>query len=61
MVNTFAHWPNTRQGWVDFTAVCPCGTIAAWEQHGSGPTGHYRIVCRRCAPRGSGTAVRPTP
>jgi hypothetical protein len=54
MMTTFSHWPRPAEGTVEFTADCPCGAAAVWEQHGTnagGATARYRITCRRCAPR----------
>jgi hypothetical protein len=54
MRTTFATWPLPVQGRVVFTAPCPCGRDALWEQDGCGPGGYYHIACSRrsdCLPR----------
>jgi hypothetical protein len=48
MTVTFASWPIPPQGRITFTASCPCGTDALWEQLGVGEVAAYRIHCGGC-------------
>jgi hypothetical protein len=45
MTRTFAAWPQAPQGRVDFTASCPCGRDAVWNQVGLGTVDVYVISC----------------
>jgi hypothetical protein len=44
-LSTFAAWPKTVYGRVAFTAACPCGRDAVWEQVGQAGLEHYEISC----------------
>jgi hypothetical protein len=48
MVKTFATWPSPVEGLAAFSAVCPCGAQALWEQYGSTPGHGYCILCPQC-------------
>jgi hypothetical protein len=45
MTRTFAAWPQQSQGRVEFTASCPCGRDASWNQIGLGAADVYVISC----------------
>jgi hypothetical protein len=49
-LTTFAAWPKLIHGRVAFTASCPCGLEAAWEQIGQAGLDVYEISCSCAAP-----------
>jgi len=46
MTITFTGWPIPAQGRIAFSANCPCGLDAVWEQIGLGEIDRYEITCR---------------
>ena len=45
MITSFAAWPKVIAGRVVFTASCPCGQDARWEQVGFATSDVYEISC----------------
>lgn len=51
-LSTFAAWPKIVHGRVIFTAACPCGLDARWEQIGQAGADTYEISCACTRPLG---------
>jgi hypothetical protein len=59
-LTTFAAWPRLVHGRVSFTASCPCGQEATWEQIGHGGHDVYEISCSCPAASTAGVDARPS-